>query len=211
MKLIKALLCLGILLIPVLGVASTGYVSDQLVVSLRDQAGADYKVLKSLRTDSPVEVLAEEGRYLRVRTPDGVEGFVLRQYITSSAPKSQVIKELKGRNASLEARLEGLSNVDDELETERQKTLEFETNYRDLEREHRVLVESSGDLMAVIAERDRLKVELEGTAPELQRLAEENSQLLRSSGILWFLAGAGVLFVGWIAGKISRGGRSRRY
>lgn len=211
MKFIKALLSLGILLIPVLGAASTGYVSDQLVVSLRDQTGADYKVLMSLRTDSSVEVLDEEGRFLKVRTPDGVEGFVLRQYITSSAPKSQVIKELRKRNATLEARLAGLSGLDDELQSVRQKALEFESGFRELELEHRRLVESSGDLMTVIAERDRLKAELEGTAPELKRLIEENNQLLRSSGILWFLAGGGVLLVGWIAGKISRGGRSRRY
>ncbi|MDY7031486.1 MAG: SH3 domain-containing protein, partial [Thermodesulfobacteriota bacterium] len=41
----------------------TRYVSDMLILNLRDRPGKGYKVITRLYSNTPVEVLGESGRY----------------------------------------------------------------------------------------------------------------------------------------------------
>ena len=51
--------------------AETRYVSDELLLSLRAAPSPGARVLDYLRSDTPLEVLGEEGEFVRVRTPEG--------------------------------------------------------------------------------------------------------------------------------------------
>jgi len=79
-----------------------------LVITLRTGQGQGYKVIKTLKTDTPVEVLEESENYLRVRTEEGEEGWVAKQYITSEVPKPIIIEGLKEETNKLNARVEEL-------------------------------------------------------------------------------------------------------
>ena len=68
---------------PLPAAADTRYVGDELVITLRQGKGTDYKIIRTLKSGTPFEVLEEGKSYLKVRTEDGVEGYVLRQYVTS--------------------------------------------------------------------------------------------------------------------------------
>jgi SH3 domain protein len=63
--------------------------------------------------------------------------------------------------------------------------------------------------VAITNERDLLKETNEKLAAEVQALTAENSDLLRTGALRWFLAGGGVLFLGWLIGKASRKKMSR--
>ena len=84
--------------------ADTRYVGDQLIITLRQGRSIKHKILKTLETGTPVEVLEEDSSYYKVRTSDGIEGYVLRQYISSNPPKSQLIDELVIKNSALQIR-----------------------------------------------------------------------------------------------------------
>ena len=53
--------------------AETRYVTDMLYLSLRGGPGNEYSVIETLRSNAPVEVLEEEGKFLKIRTEDGKE------------------------------------------------------------------------------------------------------------------------------------------
>jgi SH3 domain protein len=151
--------------------AETRYVSDQLVITLRAGKGTEFKIIDYLRTGDALEVLSEEGNYLKVRTAKGEEGWVRSRYVTSDTPKALVI-------AGLNKQLEDLKAI-------------------------------SGDARELAAERDRLTAEKKRLMAENRRLEAERERAHRKELIYWFLAGAGVLFIGWLMGKASR--RKRYY
>ena len=73
--------------------AKTQYVSDELIIDLRQGKGNEYRIIKMLRRGTPLTILEESEQYLKVRTEEGLEGWVLKQYITSETPKTAIIAE----------------------------------------------------------------------------------------------------------------------
>jgi SH3 domain protein len=173
-----------------------------------------------------MEVLEEEGDYLRVRTSDGEEGWVLKQYITTEIPKASVISglrheidrlkatvdELKDKRDSLQAELNAAGQSHSEEVRELEKTAsassdEASRTARELEKlkhKYETFLEESKDVVTLSEERNRLQEENDRLLGVEEHLTQENERLRRTGMIKWFLAGAGVFFVGWIVGKASR-------
>ena len=224
-------LCLILVTTAVSVYADTRYVSDELIITMRAGAGVDYRIIRSLKAETPLEVLEETGEYYRVQTKDGKEGWVLKQYITADIPKTIIIaglrkeiEKLKGDMEKLDREREAIKKdfaSEKGLRTSAVKELEKSLNEKDgqisrLTRElkeltdkHNKLVEDSGDVVKTISERDTLKEENTRLGAEKNELLQRNKRLFRRSAIYWFLAGGGVLFIGWIAGQFSRRKRSR--
>ncbi len=62
----------------------------------------------------------------------------------------------------------------------------------------------SKDVLALMNERDNLRALSGRLSTETEQLRKENSYLKRLEILWWFLAGAGVFFIGWITGRVSR-------
>ena len=206
--------------------ADRRYVSDTLIITLREGQGSEYEAIRTLKTGTPIEVLEESGRYLRVRTEEGEEGWVAKHYISSELPKSLIIAGLKQEASRLGARVEELEKrqtllLDQLKEAERShdsKVKELEKNadnYREeisrttmelkqITENYNTLLDQSKNVLELTSEHDRLQAENAKLDTEMVRLKQENARL-RSTGMLrWFLAGAGVFLIGLIAGKVSR-------
>jgi SH3 domain protein len=195
--------------------AETRYVSDQITVTLRRGPGIKYKILKSLTTGSAVEFLGEEENYLKVRTKDGSEGYVRKQYISARLPKAYVVARLEKQVAQLQQRLvtmaqqsEGWTGDKKALEQQLadvQQALDSEKEqHSKLAKEHQVLQDGAKNVADLLNERDRLKVENEKYAADIAQLRQDNDDILRKAIVKWFLAGAAVLLIGWLMGKQSR-------
>jgi SH3 domain protein len=212
--------------------AETRYVVDELIITLRAGKSSNHKILKSLTTGTPLEVLGEEDdTYVKVRTPDGVEGYVLRQYISTNPPKKQVIAELKRQNASLQKKIQSLeeakSNMESQLGTieegydkkfsemnsmsaDMQQNLEQALNSeRSMSEKYNTLLAQAENVVEIVAERDQLLQQNKKLNADVTLLTTKNDKLSDSRMIKWFLAGGGVFFFGWIIGKISKKKRSR--
>lgn len=206
---IRHLMLCAILFVVCLGgsvawAADIRYVADQLIITLREGKGNEYRVIKTLRTDTPMEVLEDSGRYLRVRLENGTEGYVLKQYISQREPKSRRIDVLQAEVEQLRTRLEEEGNataVNQTLQTELER-LRQDLASRESELEQ--IRELSDNALMIDKERKRLKQELETAHKELSKLQHENKTMLSTVTIKWFLAGAGTLMLGWILGKFSR-------
>jgi SH3 domain protein len=66
------------------------------------------------------------------------------------------------------------------------------------------LEKNAKNVVEITADRDQLRASNEELSSKLDRIGEEKLVLQKSKSIQWFLAGAGVLFVGWIIGKPRR-------
>ncbi len=206
--------------------AERQYVSDMLIITLREGPGSEYKKIRTLKTGTPVEILEESGSYLRVRTQEGEEGWVAKQYISSELPKPLIIAELKQETNRLRARVEELEKrqtllLDQLKEAERShdaKVKELEKNadncrqevsrttmeLKQITEKYNTLLDQSKNVLELTSEHDRLKAENAKLDTEVTQLKQENERL-RSTGMLrWFLAGAGVFLIGLIAGRVSR-------
>ncbi|AMV73892.1 hypothetical protein JCM30471_23120 [Desulfuromonas carbonis] len=206
--------------------AETRYVSDQLIITLRTEPSTDAPVVTTVRTDTPLEVLAESGRFLKVRSPNGEEGYVLSQYVTDALPKSLQLEQLQAERDQLQRKLKRLEEAQgatsSELEAARrqQETLvtDLQAKLTATEQElattrnqltavsarFEALQQDARDVVAIAAQREELQGERDRLNAELDQLREENNTLLRTGMIQWFLAGGGVFFLGWVVGKISR-------
>ncbi|MEZ4598218.1 MAG: TIGR04211 family SH3 domain-containing protein [Syntrophotaleaceae bacterium] len=195
--------------------AATQYVSDEITILLRRGPGTEYKILKTLQTGASVEVLEEGSQYFLVRSQDGTEGYVLRQYLTTELPKSMVIARLNEEKERLQSTIDDIKRgagtwVDEKQELQRQlvelqQSFESEKNKRlEVTRSYESLQAGARNVTELVSERDRLQAETERQAEELKKLRQENESMLRRAMVNWFLAGAGVLFVGWFMGKRSR-------
>lgn len=84
--------------------AETGYVSDMLILSLKDGPGRQFNTIKTLRSNTPLEIIETTDRFLKVQTGEGDVGWVESQYITKELPKVLIIEQLNKRIAQLEGK-----------------------------------------------------------------------------------------------------------
>lgn len=211
--------------------AETRYVGDQLIITMRQGKSTQHKILKTLETGTPLEVLEEDESYLKVRTTDGIEGYVLRQYISSNPPKTQRIEELEMLNSSLQKKIGNLaetnSSLDMQLKTLQEnynqkfstitaKSADMEQNLEQALNNERIMADKYDTLLAqaenvveIAAERDELLQKNIKLETEVSALLKKNDKLSDARMVKWFLAGGGVFLFGWIIGKISRKKRSR--
>lgn len=84
--------------------AETGYVSDMLILSLKEGAGRQYNTLRTLRSNTAVEILETTDKFLKVKTEEGDIGWVESQYITHEVPKTIIIEQLTEKIALLEGK-----------------------------------------------------------------------------------------------------------
>ncbi|MFP3983595.1 MAG: TIGR04211 family SH3 domain-containing protein [Desulfurivibrionaceae bacterium] len=222
------LFCLTVFLFQVLiASAETRYVSDQLYLSLRTGKSQQHKVIKTLKTDTPLEILEDsDDKYLKVRTQGGETGYVLKHYVTKEKPKSMLISRLKKENEAAGQELATLRTRIDELENEltsqkreyQDKLAELRENeatlknqlsnsrdeLKNLKETYQELKEQSGNLEEIVSERNKLRQRNELLSGKVRKLESRNAELMNLAMIKWFLAGAGVFLLGWLIGKMPR-------
>lgn len=217
MRKVILILILGLYVLPTgLATAATQYVSDELIITMRRGEGDQFKILKMLKAGTPLEILQEgtEG-YLFVRTEDGTEGWVKKQFITSETPKPIVIARLEKERERLREQVNRLearqTELTTELENARKGRSEVDAGFADLQKELDKVKAAYADLQAkaanvveLAAERDRLDAINSKLSGEVEQLRQENENMLYTGAVKWFVAGGGVFLVGMILGKLSR-------
>lgn len=226
-QLFLALVVAGALVLPAAeGLAETQYISDRLLVSLRDAPSDQYTPLDTLSSNTAVEVIGKEGRFVHVRTKKGIEGYIPDQYLTEDTPGPIVIRRLKSQLAEYKQRVETLKGqlreekgdlagtlqseqqkveqLRKELEQVRTELAETKRELASTRKSYEQLKKDASQVVEIRRERDRLDSKVNELLRDIKALEKENDTLLRTGVIKWFLAGGGVFFIGWILGKVSR-------
>jgi len=212
--------------------ADTRYVSDKLIISVRDGQNQDDNVLGYIRTGTAVDVLEEKGRYLRIKTEDGLEGWVQTQYIISEKPKGRIIEDLRNEINDLNKKIEFSKNeqgslsdkllvtkqiyevrikeLEQELNINQKNTAKAKNELIELNKKYKKLLSKSENADELIRKLEKSKKLDSKLKTEISNLKKDSQNPLKSSIIKPFLAGAGVFFVGFILGGLARRKKSSK-
>lgn len=212
--------------------AQTGYVSDMLILTFREGPGTSFPVIRTLRSNTPLTVLEEEKGYYKVSLSSGEQGWVDKQFVLFETPKTELLKKANRDNSRLEAKLASLSEEMDRIKaqagtkaaTYQQETSEQEKKIKDLLAEKKSLIsrlaelrnrydllaEASRDTQATLEHNNALQAENKILSKKITDLEDEADQVFKTGMIKWFLAGVGVLLLGWIIGQNVSSNRKRR-
>ncbi len=95
--------------------AEIQYVSDMLIISVREGQNPEDPAVGYLPSATPVDVLEETDGLMRIRTDSGLEGWVRKKFIVAEKPKAVIITELKLQISELEKNLQEIqAGSDDE-------------------------------------------------------------------------------------------------
>ncbi len=201
-----------------------GYVSDMLFLTVREGPGNNYKVLETLKSNDPVEIMEKQDKYYKVKTDDGIIGWVEKQYITDKLPQTLIVEDLKKKmsaledknknleseNAALEEKIKNMKKdfeakiadmktaLQDEIQAKNEIQAEFD---KEKDKYESFMKEAGGGSVKLIKENRMLKQKNANLVSEINKLTKENEHCLKTGMIQWFLAGAGVLFAGWLIGQ----------
>lgn len=186
--------------------ADTQYVSGMLVLTIRDNPDKDANVLGNIITADPVEVLEAGDRFMRIRTKEGLEGWVQKNFITADKPKGTIIKEMKNEISQLKAKLEEFeNNRDADLNEIRASSQDDKLKIKQLtEKYNNLLKESKTKTAALTGERDKLKAINTELNIEVDNLKQDLNSNPKTKRIQFFLVGAGVLLLGFFLGLASK-------
>lgn len=184
------------------------WVTDRLEVTLRRGTGTQFVIVRMLPAGARLDVLEvdQESGYTRVRTTQGVEGWVLTRYLADQPAAREQLTDMRQRLDQALAQRGSAGEMLDTMTAERDSLL----RERDaLDTANRELTTELAELRTAAAEplrlRDRvLALEEENTALE-RRVAElslETRDLRRSTQRDWFIAGAAVLVTGLVLGLV---------
>jgi SH3 domain protein len=202
--------------------ADTRYVSDELVISVRNGQNQDDNVLGHIKTGTAIDVLEEKGRYLRIKTEDGLEGWVQAQYIISEKPNARIIEDLRNELNDQDALSDNLlakkkiyeiriRELEQELNINQKNTAKVKSELIELNKKHKKLLSNSENTDELITKLEKSKQLDSKLKAEISNLKKGSQNPLKSSMIQPFLAGAGVLIVGFILGGLARGRKKSKF
>lgn len=202
-----------LLLQPAVGRAEEAYVTDSLEITFRSGPSLGHKVLRTLPSGEPVEVLETQDGWSRVRVagPEP-EGWVLSRYLVTRLPWKTQAMALAQENERLKARLRQLEEQSNALSA-REKDLSTELKEKrgsleSLESQYESLKRESADYLKLKKEYEANRAQLEASLRRVQVLSKENEKLKSSQSTRWFFAGALVLLFGLMIGLVM--GRQQR-
>lgn len=149
------------------GHAETNYIIDELRVGLHRDSTTDSPIVKVVPSGTALEVLTRQAELVKVREPEGKEGWVHQRYLLDTAPDNTRMLELQKRNTALEKQLQEQTPVNTNNNKELEQLLKSE----------RLKV---GELQAQLAEvKARLGNDSNaGLTEELERLRQANNELV---------------------------------
>lgn len=155
-------------------------------IPVRAGPGNREKAIAILRPGEEAFLLGDEGDFHLIVTPRGLRGYVLKSHLTEVRPVDKGTQEVEQRA--------------------RQKASELEDLVRTRDKEIAALREEQGRLETV---RQQAEDRAQQHAETVARLQSQQSVRESVEALNWFLAGAGVLLVGMLFGRIW-GGAARK-
>jgi SH3 domain protein len=196
-----------------LGLAETMYVTDVLKLTLRSGPSTEHKILSVVESGQQVELLEPGEDWSLVRAANGKEGYVLTRYLMTDPTHNVRLEQLQGKHKALMQQATTLLEENTRLKKE---SRELKSNFDGNEKTLKKLRVDYEKLKAGSAEYIELKEKYKtasGQLSEQTKRAEALDEELRSieinQYIKWFLAGSGVLLVGFIVGYSARRQRRR--
>lgn len=191
--------------------AESAYVSDQLVITVRNAPQRTADILTHLRSGDRVEILARpsDSDFVKVRAPGGVEGWSLSQYLMQSPAASDQLDAVRSEREALATNLSRVTEQAAALKTKLDTT---EAELRRVSEQASAQAQELDEIRATSAGALELSTRHEALSQRVataeadrESLARENQNLRSGRQRDWMLAGAGILgggmLLGWVLAR----------
>ncbi len=186
------------------GWAETVYVSDVIRISVRSGPGNENKALTVVESGQQLEMLKPGEEWSLVRVPSGAEGYMLSRFLTPEPPVRYRLEQLQEKYKALTLQATSLSEENKRLNTEKNQCVEQRDNQKSqndsLRQEFEAFKREAADFAALKTKHEALTAELEQKNLTIQALENQSLDIFQLSYLYWFLAGAGVLLLGFLVG-----------
>lgn len=193
--------------------AETKYVVEHIQVNARTGSGVEHKIVTMLESGQKVQVMEVDKDWSRIKLADGPEGWILSRFLTSSEPRKLVLERLLKQYDELNDQMQVLTEenillkeenhiLKSELDSNKGALDEITINYQELKQE-------SSEIIELKTSEQETRLQLQEVTSLAENLEKEASGLRNQKNIRWFLAGSGVLFLGFLIGSISKRKRRR--
>jgi len=207
-----SLILLTLLLMPGWVHGRNLYVTDEFQITMRTGPSLQNRVISMLNSGTPLEVLDESSDWFQIRTSDGKEGWVLKQYTMQRTPRADMVQQLERKVTELQDRAksnEQKATVLDQENTDLQSLLqEVQQELEELHQKYQTLQQDSGNIEGIKMELLRTSSALESDREQLSQLRQEYQELRSQKNLHWFLAGGGAMgitaLIGFFLGRIQR-------
>ena len=192
----------------------TRYVTDSLRLESRGGPGVSNRIVKMLRSGTPVQVVEEREGWSRLESNGESEVWILSRYLMDEPAARDQVADAKAMRAGVEDRIK---SIREQLDTATETAQSLEVERSQLAERAQLLADELEELkvtaasaVAVKIENERLRRSSDDNERALQDLRQEYVLLKQSRERDWFIAGAGVLFGGIVLGLIIPKLRFRR-
>jgi SH3 domain protein len=191
------------------------YVSDTtLEANLRSGTSQENRIIGMLKPGTQVSVVLEEDGWAKVTLEDGRTGWILRRYLSERPPWRVTAEKLGTENEQLRAQLATTKGGhQDLLQKNKELQKQVDLQQKELEkvsRNYEELKNSSTNYLNLKMAYENLQKGTRQSNAKLDKLEKAYGKLKTSTGIRWFLSGAGVLLLGYIMGTSVARLRRRR-
>lgn len=167
--------------------AQVKYVTDEFEIMMRRGTSSSHKIVRSLKSGAALTVLGSQDGYTRVRTANGVEGWVLSRFLINQPTGRQQYEALKRETAALKERF------DQKVEEKTKKLQKRAKELEDLAKRPLELQRENANLKRELAEEKDRNIEI-----------RKENEVLKSpfKDRQWFLSGAGIAIGSLLLGML---------
>jgi SH3 domain protein len=166
----------AVLLLPILAVAETAYVTDTLQLGLHQASDTSDRPFRSLDSGQELEILSRTTYYANVQLPDGTQGYVKAGFLVSNKPAKLIVAEI---------------------------TVERDRYARELEETRQAFAAPAATIDALKQQATDLQTRLDSSEAQVVELGDENaglrnrqSQYKHSMPLQWVAGAVGACLVG---------------
>jgi SH3 domain protein len=213
--LLKRIVFMGILVVcfSSVGLAETRYVTDLLKLPLRTGPSTEYKILALIESGQQLEVVEPGESWSQVRLANGKEGYVLNRYLVAQPTSAVRLEQLQSKYTALREQATALIDENNRFKEEN-KTFKSsldsnEKTLKQLDSDYKQLKAGAAEFLNLKKKYQEVSTRLAEQTKRANTLDKELSGLEMNQYIKWFLAGSGVLLVGFIIGFSAKRGRRR--
>ncbi len=195
------------------GFAESMYVTDQLKLTLRSGASTEHKILAVVESGQKVEILEPGDDWSLVRNAKGKEGYVLTRYLMSEPTHNVRLEKLQRKHKALTQQAATLLEENTQFRSENKKLKSaLDKNEKTLQKlrlDYDKLKAGSAEYIELKEKSKTVSRQLAEQTKRADTLDKELRSVETNQYIKWFLAGSGVLLMGFIVGFSARRQRRR--
>lgn len=200
------------------GAGETRYISDKIKIYARSGAGTEFKLIAPLSTGHKVTLLGENrDGWVHIDYGKDRQGWIQKRFLTTVEPAAKRLVKANARIKQLEqstkTKIVSLTATNKEYRKGNTDLLRevkgLRSKLQKVEKEYKTLREGSATFLKLQTEHKSLLSENLGRQEREAAILAECELLKTAYRIKWFLAGGGILLIGFFIGLLMQAFRHR--